>query len=152
MDWSMSSKGRAALHLCNSAALRRLCNSPIGTKGFSLVFLINFSLNVSSLCLGSGLKPSMMGGCDRSNATGPCGGAAGVWSGAAAVAIATLGKDTRGRDQKKLHFRERCFRFKFRPRLQNKSLLNIMKRKLGVSVTFACPPGVRPLLCKHCTR
>lgn len=39
---------------------------PIGTKGFSLVFRINFSLKVSSLTLGRGLKPSIIGGRSKS--------------------------------------------------------------------------------------
>lgn len=50
-----------------------LCNSPIGTKGFSLVFLINLSLNPSSVCRGKGVKPSITGGLEISNGIDPWG-------------------------------------------------------------------------------
>lgn len=84
----------------------RLCNSPIGTNGFSLVFLANFSLNVSSLVLGKGLKPSMFGAWDISNGTVPGGAAPGVCSatpGVAAAAMLTLAMTTR--KSQELHFR-----------------------------------------------
>lgn len=55
----------------NLAPWRRLCNWPMGTKGFSLVLRMNFCWNVSSLTLGSGLKPSITGGRSKSKGTGP---------------------------------------------------------------------------------
>lgn len=72
------------------AALPCLYNSPIGTNGFSLVFRRNFSLNVSSLILGKGLKPSMTGGWEKSNGTGTDGDVFGVCSGAAGAAAAAM--------------------------------------------------------------
>lgn len=43
---------------------------PKGTNGFSLVFLLNFSLNVSSRGRDKGVKPSITGGWEKSKATG----------------------------------------------------------------------------------
>lgn len=80
-----------------------LYNSPIGTNGFSLVFLINFSLKVSSLVLGKGVKPSMTGGWEKSNGTGPDDAALGICCVVASAMSVVKSKNRRGTGR--AHFR-----------------------------------------------
>lgn len=120
------------------------CNWPIGTKGFSLVFRRNFSLKVSSLTLGSGLKPSISGGWEKSNGRGPGGNVWAVCSGTAgagADAMLTLGWMNqwvrRGTEQ--VHIR-----LHFDPNFHSKGpfhILNIKNEtqiKYKITVTRAC--------------
>lgn len=82
---------------CVTCWVLHLCNSPIGTNGFSLVFLINLSLKVSSLDFGKGLKPSITGGWEKSNGTGADDGILGVCgatAGVVASAMSTLNCNT----------------------------------------------------------
>lgn len=51
---------------------------------------MNFSLKVSSLILGRGLKPSIIGGCEKSNGTGPAADTSALGSDAADVGTAAM--------------------------------------------------------------
>lgn len=73
-----------------TCCMARLCNSPKGTKGFSLDFRINFSLNDSSLFLGSGVKPSITGGWEKSNGTPAVGGILTDCSGVTGEVVAAM--------------------------------------------------------------